>query len=250
MALAALRVFVPSDFLAGKPIHKHVGPAVSIDIVSESQEAVGVGVVGAQGAFEAGDGFDGAVRASPFKAGVGGPDLCRRLKSGPSYQKAPETTSTFPSWLKSANAAPSAQNWSVRRTFLKVWMRSLRLSRRGQAGQDRRSNDDSKHGSMFGIFDAAGQAELANPLEIRFADRRFKGMGRLGGPGANPLMSNVGHSRFEVRVRLRRGLTVSYTVRRKSAYPGGECRGTSVKGTNCRPSTPVPRRSSLDTRTF
>src|SRR5438445_10808818 len=52
----------------------------------------------------------GRLRVKEF---VASRDSWRVVKSGPSNQNGPYTKSIFPSRLKSAACAPSAQNWSV-----------------------------------------------------------------------------------------------------------------------------------------
>ncbi len=139
MALAALGVFVPRDFLARVPIDEHVGPAVSIDIVGESQEAVGVGVVGAQGAFEAGDGLGGAVRAGAFEAGIGGPDLVPLLEIRPFIPEGAGNHVHISVVVEVGKSRPLGPELVGEAHFLEGVDEVLRLSRRGQAGQDRRS---------------------------------------------------------------------------------------------------------------
>ena len=61
VAFAALRVFIPGGDFAGETENQDVVPAVLIEIVSEREKVVRVGVVGAERAFETLDRFPCAV---------------------------------------------------------------------------------------------------------------------------------------------------------------------------------------------
>src|SRR4051812_26460667 len=52
MPLAATRIFVPGSFFARKRVGENVCPTVMIEVVSESEKVVGVGIVGTISAFE------------------------------------------------------------------------------------------------------------------------------------------------------------------------------------------------------
>src|SRR5690349_11241067 len=70
VTFAALWIFVPSDFLAGKAIDDDVRPTILIKVIGEEEKAVGIGIVHAEAPFETGDGFFGAVRFFMFEGGV------------------------------------------------------------------------------------------------------------------------------------------------------------------------------------
>src|SRR2546421_11966662 len=67
MAFTGFGVFVPGGFFAGEAIDDNVGPAILIEVVGEEEEAVGVGIVHTQAAFEARNGFFGAVGFFSFE---------------------------------------------------------------------------------------------------------------------------------------------------------------------------------------
>lgn len=72
MAFFVLGIFVPESFLAGKTDVNNIRPAIAIDVEGEGEEVVGVFVLLAEGAFEAGDGDRFAGGVGGFEGMVGG----------------------------------------------------------------------------------------------------------------------------------------------------------------------------------
>ena len=81
MFFAPLGVLVPGRLLPREAINQDVGPTVAVEIVSEHQEALGVGVVGPQPALESGNGFFGTVSPLSLEAGIRGSILMPLLES-------------------------------------------------------------------------------------------------------------------------------------------------------------------------
>src|ERR1035441_6279086 len=83
MPRTTLRVLEPGGFLPGKAIHQHVRPAVAVEVVSESEETIRIGVVHPQRALEARHRLFHAVGLLALEGGVGGIDFVPLLEIRP-----------------------------------------------------------------------------------------------------------------------------------------------------------------------
>src|SRR5437773_10371773 len=83
MSLAAFRIFVPGSVLARKAIDQDIIPTIAVEIVGESYESVGIGVVHSQAAFETGNGLFRAIAFLQLKSRVGAIDFMARLEFRP-----------------------------------------------------------------------------------------------------------------------------------------------------------------------
>src|SRR5580765_7591732 len=75
VAFAPFGVFVPGGFFARKAVNENVGPAILVEVVRKEEKAVGISIVHAEAAFEAGNGFFGAIGFFVFEGSVGRAEL-------------------------------------------------------------------------------------------------------------------------------------------------------------------------------